>query len=95
MVRDILHGHRIAHPLRMALPNGRRGELPPRNKSHTVWPNTSPCESDWKPTAPVAPPKLSVMTFPLAWQEVMSEASAAQLGRFVPGKVELSVGLQL
>jgi len=51
--------------------------------------------SELKPTAPVAPPKLRVMILPFDWHVVMSDANEAQFGSAVPGKVALSVGLQV
>lgn len=83
------------YPSRTALPNGRVDELPPRNKSQIVCAKVSAWLSDWNPTEPVAPPRLRVMILPLAWQVVISDASAEQFGRSVPGNVALSVGLHV
>jgi hypothetical protein len=82
-------------PSRTADPKGRVELEPPRNKSQTVCANVVACESDWKPTEPVAPPSEMVMILPLAWHALISEASAWQLARPVPENVPLSVGLQV
>jgi hypothetical protein len=57
--------------------------------------NADACESDEKPTAPVAPPRDRVTILPLDWQKLMSDASAWQFGSAVPANVVLSVGLQV
>jgi hypothetical protein len=89
------HTSSATHPSRTALPKGRVEELPPRNKFQIVSANADACESDEKPTAPVAPPRDSVTILPLDWQKLMSDASAWQFGRAVPENVVLSVGLQV
>jgi hypothetical protein len=83
------------HPSRTASPNGRIELLPPRNKFQIVSAKVSAWLSEEKPTEPVAPPRLIVTIFPLAWHVLMSVPTEAQLGRSVPGNVALSVGLQI
>ena len=48
-----------------------------------------------KPTAPPAPPRLRVIIFPFDWHVLMSAPTVVQMGKFVPGNVALSVGLQV
>jgi len=61
-----INRQRETHPSREALPNGLVDEDPPRNISQIVCAKLVACASDWKPTDPVAPPRLRVMILPFA-----------------------------
>ena len=55
------------YPSRTALPKGRVELDPPRKIFQMVSAKDSAWLSEVNPTAPVAPPKLSVTSFPFAW----------------------------
>ena len=75
---------RDTYPSRIASPKGRMLLEPPRNRFQIWSAKLSACESDEKPTWPVAPPKESVMILPAAWHVLMSCARKEQFASAVP-----------
>lgn len=77
-------------PSRTASANGRVELEPPRKRFQMVSAKVWAWASEENIAAPVAPPKLRVTIFPLAWHALISAARNWQLASSVPGKTPVS-----